>query len=571
MTAESRTAAPTFRSRGFDPFRLAWDLLTNVKFALFLVGLAGIGGLIGTVVPQLPSPMRGNAAAQAAWFEIQRDTFGAATDPMRSLGLFEVFYSTWFNGLWAVIIVAVTVCTVSRLRPTIRSVRKPPKIVSDRYFESAHHRASFSHPGGVEAVEALLRGRRYTVERVREDDGTVQLFAERFAWSQYGTFLSHLALLMLLIGGLLTFFVGFDRTLVIAEDTPAAPIFDQPGPGQLFVAIVDAYRGMDDRGNIIDYHSIIEVRRGDETVQCRTTVNDPCTAFGYKVHQAAFFDDIARVRIVGPGGGIPLFDDNLDFENRVAGVPHLTVTDSAGNVLFDQVLPQMGTEPGLDAGPEDDHALAALTFPRTFGAAAGDLVSYAVAWQFVKGKMELVLMGDDLPPADLEAGESVTAGDYTIRYTASRSIPAIRVDDMPGAVSEDGSVMVQMPEDRNGNPYLYISGIDTNNRAVVEGQELETPTGYRYHFIGRVEASGVSVRRDPGHSFIWLAVGMATVGLGITFYVPRRRAWVKVTPERTFIAGIAERTTRFGRELRRMGAELGSPDALLPEDREERY
>ncbi len=571
MTAESRTATSTFRPRGFDPFRLAWDLLTNVKFALFLVGLAGIGGLIGTIVPQLPSPMRGNAAAQAAWFEIQRDTFGAATGPMRSLGLFEVFYSTWFNGLWAVIIVAVTVCTVSRLRPTIRSVRRPPKTVGDRYFETAHHRANFSHPGGVEAVEALLRRRHYTIERVREADGTVQLFAERFAWSQYGTFISHLALLMLLIGGLLTFFVGFDRTLVIAEDTPAAPIFYEPGPGQLFVAIVDAYRGMDDRGNIIDYHSIIEVRRGDETVQCKTTVNDPCTAFGYKVHQAAFFDDIARLRIVGPDGGIPLFDDNLDFENRVAGGPQLTVTDSAGNVLFDQLLPQMGTEPGLDAGPEDDHALAALTFPRTFGAAAGDLVSYAVAWQFVKGRMEVVIMGEDLPPADLEAGQSVTDGDYTIRYTASRSIPAIRVDDMPGAVSEDGSVMVQMPEDRNGNPYLYISGIDTDNRAIVEGQELVTPTGYRYSFLGRVEASGVSVRRDPGHSFIWLAVGMATVGLGITFYVPRRRAWVKVTPERTFIAGIAERTTRFGRELRRMGAELGSPDALLPEDREERY
>lgn len=572
MTAESRPAASTFRPRGIDPFRVAWDLLTNVKVALFLVGLAGVGGLIGTVVPQLPAQMRGNSAAQAAWFELQRDKFGVFTETMRSLGLFEVFYSTWFNGLWALIIVAVTVCTVSRLRPTIRSVRRPPKSVGDRYFETAHHRASFSHPGGVEAVEDLLRGRRYRVERVREDGGTVHLFAERFAWSQYGTFISHLALLMLLIGGLLTFFVGFDRTLVIAEDTPAAPVFDEPGPGQLFVTIVDAYRGMDDRGNIIDYHSDIEVRRGDETVQCTATVNDPCKAFGYKVHQAAFFDDIARLRIVGPDREFPIFDDNLDFENEVAGVPLITVTDAAGNVLFDQVLPQMGTETGDDPGPKDDWALAALTFPRAPGAPAGDLVSYAVAWQFVKGRLELVVMGDTLPPADLrKAGDFVTDGDYTIRYTAARSIPAIRVDDMPGAVTEDGSVMVQMPEDRNGNPYLYVSGIDSNNRAIVEGQELATPSGYRYSFLGKVEASGVSVRRDPGHSFIWLAVGMATVGLGITFYVPRRRAWVKVTPERTYIAGIAERTTRFSRELRQMGAALGSKDALLPEDREERY
>jgi hypothetical protein len=61
---------------------------------------------------------------------------------------------------------------------------------------------------------------------------------------------------------------------------------------------------------------------------------------------------------------------------------------------------------------------------------------------------------------------------------------------------------------------------------------------------------------------------MAIVGLGVTFYVPRRRLWVKVTEGRTYLAGIAERTTRFSRELRLMGAELGARDALLPGDRD---
>ena len=41
------------------------------------------------------------------------------------------------------IIVAVTVCTVSRFRPTLRSVQRPPKHVPDRYFEVAHPRAAF--------------------------------------------------------------------------------------------------------------------------------------------------------------------------------------------------------------------------------------------------------------------------------------------------------------------------------------------------------------------------------------------------------------------------------------------
>src|SRR5690606_25204686 len=93
--------------------------------------------------------------------------------------------------------------------------------------------------------------------------------------------------------------------------------------------------------------------------------------------------------------------------------------------------------------------------------------------------------------------------------------------------------------------------------------------GYTYEFRGQVEAAGINVRQDPGHTFIWVAVGMAMVGLGITFYVPRRRLWVRVTPGRTFFAGQAEKTTRLGRELRLMGAELGSRDALRPEDLDE--
>ena len=80
----------------------------------------------------------------------------------------------------------------------------------------------------------------------------------------------------------------------------------------------------------------------------------------------------------------------------------------------------------------------------------------------------------------------------------------------------------------------------------------------------------MSVKRDPGQRFIWLAVGMAIIGLSITFYVPRRRLWVKVTGSRTYFAGIAEKTSRLGREMRVMGAELGSRDALRPEDLPER-
>ena len=568
MTTSAPAASPALRASGFDPLRTVWNLLTNVKFALTLVGVALVAGLVGVVVPQVPGPMRANPAARSAWLELRRDDFGALTGTMDRASLFDIFHSSWFNGLWLVIIVAVTVCTVSRFRPTWRSVQHPTKQVGDGYFESAHHAASFAHPGGVAAVDGLLRQKRYRVERVREKDGATYLFAERYAWSQYGTFLSHLALLMLLVGALLTTFAGFDRTLVIAETTSAAPVFDAAGPNQIFVTMIDAVRGRDDSGNIIDFHSTIQVRRGDTTVTCKTSVNDPCKAFGYKVHQAAWFNDLARLRITGPDGRL-LYNGVLDFDSRTTAVPVMRVTDASGAVLFAQPLPQMGTDTGAAPGPGDDLALSLLTFPKTAAPGESGLVTYAVAWRVVDNALRLTLTGASLPPRDLAAGQSASDSGYTFTYADARAIPAQRVGGMPGAISDDGVATVQMVDDRAGNSYLFVTGIDAENVVLTGGQAVKTSGGFTYEFGGRIEASGVSVRRDPGDTFIWLAVGMAVIGLAITFYVPRRRLWVKVTDSRTYLAGVAERTTRFGRELRFMGVALGARDALRPGDLDE--
>jgi cytochrome c biogenesis protein ResB len=566
VTAASRVQRPdqrTLEPSGLDPLRTIWNLLTNVKFALLLVGLALSAGLIGVVIPQVPGPMRSNPPARAAWMSLREDTYGSFTRPMDNLGLFDVFHSSWFNGLWVLIIVAVTVCTVSRLRPTWRSVQRPQLAVADSYFERAHHRASFTHAGGPAVVQQMLRKRHYSVREVEQRDGATYLFADRFGWSQYGTFLSHLALLMLLIGAVLTRFAGFDRTFIFAEDEPEAAIFDNAGPNQLFVKVLDAHRGLDASGNIVDYHSDIQVRRGNDVKTCKATVNDPCHAFGYKVHQAAWFNDLAHLRITNADGRVML-DQDLDFDSETTAVPVIRVTDASGTVLFNAELPQMGTDPGDLPARSDDYATADLAFPSAPGAAQS--IVYPVAWRIEGGTLVLTVAGNGLDAQTIRPGQDVVAGAYHIELLAAHSIPAVQVADMPGA-NNSGGATVQMPTGADGQPYLFVSGLDANNVILAQDRPVTSDAGYTFTFQGRVEASGLSVKRDPGDTFIWVAVGMAIIGLAITFYVPRRRLWVKVTGARTYMAGVAEKTTRLGREMRFMGAELGDETVLLESDR----
>lgn len=564
MATRAGAAAPGLRGRRFDPLRLVWSLLCNVKFALLLVGVAGLACMLGVLLPQVPIPMRRNPAARSAWLELQRQQFGPFTDLMDRWYLFDIFQAPWFYGLWAVIIVAVTVCTVSRFRPTARAVHQPRTIVHDRYFETAHHRADFSHPGGAEAVESALRKRRYSVRRTKMDAEAVYLFAERYPWTTYATFVSHLALLMLLIGGLLTVFGGFARVIVIAETAGAAPVFDRPGPNQLFIEVLEAYRGLDAEGNIVDYYSLLAVRRGTEVISCKTTVNDPCQAFGYRIHQAAWFNDLAKIRIVAPDGRIA-FNQPLDFDSQTTGVPYLVFTDRDGRVQYDGPVPQLATDGGATDQRTDDIALSVVeTLPHA-NSPGTERSDYLIGWRVLDGELRVVVSGPDLAPRDLKPTDEVTVANGTLRYAGATTVPAIRIDDMPGA--PDGAIL-QMIQSLGGTSLIF-NGIEDDNVRLATGEEYTATNGYTYRFDRQVEASGLDVRRDPGDVFIWVAVAMAMVGLGITFYVPRRRIWVKVTSDRTYLAGIAERTTRLGRELRLMGGELGSPDAVLPEDREE--
>ena len=116
-----------------------------------------------------------------------------------------------------------------------------------------------------------------------------------------------------------------------------------------------------------------------------------------------------------------------------------------------------------------------------------------------------------------------------------------------------------MPEGADGRPYLFISDIDAGHvviRGGGDGGDVVRDTGIGSG--GGWTPRGSTYGAIPVILFIWVAVGLALLGLGITFYVPRRRLWVRVTDQRTQLAGVAARTTRFGRELRHMGAELGA-------------
>ena len=559
----------------FDPFRTIFRLLTSVRFALLLLAAVAVAALLGVVFPQAPDAVRSTPASFDAYVQFQRSRYQIFTPLLRDLDLFTVFHSYWFNGLVIVLLFAVAVCTANRIPPIVRSVRWPTKRVNDRYFETAHHRASFSTPADAQQLVRALRRNHYAVTETRREGDAIYLFADKFSWTHYGTFISHLALILFLAGAVVTKVIGFSGEIVIPEGR-TEPVFATIHAGQMQVESIHAAEDTNAQGMITRYHSELAVFKNGKQI-CRgvSTVNDPMYCNGYVFHQTNFSPYGVELRVKDVTSGQVVYDEVTDL--GIAGrspSPRLTVTDNAGHTLFDDFVVLAPRDPSLTT-------MYALLPLKT---ADGQTLPLLLVGE-ARGKSDWAFTlyhprESDAPVGgftlNVPVGSSASAGGLTFSIPTLNGLPLAAVQGIPGV---NTAALLQQETDVHGQQYVDVLQMDSGQPGI--GTDGSPPPGapaaagrldlapgqpqqlgnYQYEFVANRSITGITVRRDPGSDFIWVATTLLLVGLGITFYLPRRRMWVRMTPERTYMAGVADRIHDFSNEMRRIGAAAGSSDA----------
>ena len=557
--------------RGLDPFLPAWRLLTSVRFALALIGFLALSGLLSVVLPQVPVAMRGNDAAVQAWLAVQEERFGPLTEPFYRLGLFNVFGARWFLGALALLVVSVCVCTANRLPPIWRNVTRPQERVPDAFFDRAANRVALGDAGASgesdvgARLETLLRRRWFRVRRF-QDGAATYLFADRFSWAQLGTFVSHLALIMFLAGGLISRMGGFTNALFIAEGT-TSPVFAVSHPNQMQVEVVDAVGRFDASGTPLDYRTELVVYQGGrEVTRGVSTVNGPVSYGGYRFHQAGYFGEGAALRVRDAATGNTIYHEALPLEEFVPA-PAVTVRDATGAVLLDDIIvpteripPADGPFP--DAGSDTGEPWAVGTLVTV----PGDGAEYWMGVQQLPDE-SWQLVAFDRSDADasftLAKGESRDSSGLQFTFKEATALPALRTSGIPGEHDRSALVLSETPD---GVPYLTALGVlDGPALTMYAGEPVEV-AGRQYVFEGRREFAGIEVRRDPGVNFIWAAAGLLLAGLMITFYIPRLRLWARVRGDDVVVAGLAEKSSSFQSEARQLARRLGAP---ITEDRRE--
>jgi cytochrome c biogenesis protein len=459
--------------------RAAWATLTSVRFAVILIIAIVVSGLIGTLVRQFPSSVLHDPVGYAKQVADMHQRWDAnqvlgiqvgptMVDLFDKLGFFRVFSAVWFVALLVVLVVAIVCCTLDRTPRLWRSVQ--PGIIDQPlpFFDlRLPERAALEQTGiGPDEVVGSLRRRHFKVRRAAsEDGGTLWFQGDRNQYLKLTTLLTHLGLILFLVGGAVTVSFGFE-TVVFVGEGQTAPVQPVGTPDNLLLKVNSFAAPRLESGAFADFVTDLSVfQNGQEIARKQIRVNDPLEVRGFVFHQNTF----------GP---------SVD----------LTIHDASGQLVW--------TGPILL-----DDTLAG--FPSGFATIPGsDVGVLAVLTKTADGTSALLLQG--VGPADATGVA----------------------------------------------PGLFRTVIGVGSTA-----DPSATAGYTISWDGISAWSGMVVKNDPGAPVIWFAFLCLISGLVMTFYLPRRRAWIRMDGDTIRVAMLGDRYVDLPREMDRLMDELRSRSA----------
>ena len=157
-----------------------FNFLRSMRFGLLLLGLIGLCSVIGTVIPQ---------GREVAWYA---QNYPASHGYILLLRLNRIFESWYFIALLVLLCLNLTLCSLLRVRSVVKSARGE----SERTAKLPN--AVALTPEGMEKLRQYLTDLHCKSERA----GDAEVW-RRNGFGRYGSFITHLAILLTVVFGAL--------------------------------------------------------------------------------------------------------------------------------------------------------------------------------------------------------------------------------------------------------------------------------------------------------------------------------------------------------------------------------
>lgn len=188
-----------------------WQLLNSMSFTIGLLVILMIVSAIGVIIPQ------------RAPDEVYLAKYGGALGRvLLGLGFSDTFRAWWYIGLWGVVVASLLVCSFNRLPYIMRSVFGKPLLYNpadfNTYALNASVKCRIPSTKALSEAASLLKKRRFRIHQGEgKPGGFSTLLAYKGGVERIGPFVTHMSIVLVLIGGILAALAGS------THDQPAYP------------------------------------------------------------------------------------------------------------------------------------------------------------------------------------------------------------------------------------------------------------------------------------------------------------------------------------------------------------
>jgi len=276
---------------------IIYDLFRSLKLTIaLLILLAGLS-IIGTIVTQ-------NATRPEY---LQRYGNGLY-EVLNFFNIFDMYHSWWFIVILLLLVINLVTCSVHRIPGVLRQISRDSGELEDRMVKTLPYveKLQVSNPTNREgSIQSFLKTWFKNWRRI-ETEKTITLFSEKGRFSRLGVPITHLSILIILIGGILGSLFGFKGHVEILEGETVDRIFlrakesEVPKPLRFSVRCDDfkiTYYDLPGRKEKVvkEYTSLLTILEDGKEVLKRTVqVNHPLHYQGIAFYQSNYgtFHDV---------------------------------------------------------------------------------------------------------------------------------------------------------------------------------------------------------------------------------------------------------------------------------------
>jgi len=261
-----------------------WLFFASVKLSVFLLLTLAVVSIIGTVIPQEQSFAYYKSAYGELWGVFLWYT-----------GAVDTYHSIWYRLLMGLLSINITVCSIDRLQANWKIIFPHQYIVNPSRFQNRKDRKAFDISKTQNQLRSLISNvysKKLSHCELRSTENGFYFYGEKGRKTRLGVYAVHMSVLLMIFGGILGSFLGFEGHMQIPEGDSSNQVIigDHHNISLPFTIQCDDFSvSFYENGSPSEYKSVLSLLKNDKKVVTKSiVVNDPLRYEGINIYQSSY-------------------------------------------------------------------------------------------------------------------------------------------------------------------------------------------------------------------------------------------------------------------------------------------